>query len=181
MIHFLFVFPKFHDTLGLCSYEYWVFICRGTFNFQRLIAFSQLERHPPGESNHMKSNSLRYLRDSEGKGLFGCVVLIVLFILALFVTIKLAPIYYANYNMESEIKTEVSRAGARALTDDIIVKDVLSLAKRNNIQLKKEDITVQRFAGQIHIEVNYSVPVDFLIFERGFDFRIKESSFIGSL
>ena len=129
----------------------------------------------------MKSNGLRLLRDSEGKGLFGCVVLIVLFLATIFVTIKLAPIYYANYNLESEVKTEVSRAGAHSLTDEVIIKDVLNLAKRNEIQLKKENISVQRFAGQIHIELNYSVPVDFIIFERDLDFRIKESSFIGSL
>ena len=129
----------------------------------------------------MKSNGLRLLRDSEGKGLFGCVVLIVLFLATIFVTIKLAPIYYANYNLESEVKTEVSRAGAHSLTDEVIIKDVLNLAKRNEIRLKKENISVQRFAGQIHIELNYSVPVDFIIFERDLDFRIKESSFIGSL
>ena len=78
----------------------------------------------------MKSKGLRILRDSEGKGLFGCMVLLVVFIAVVFVAIKLAPLYYSNYNMESDLKTEVSRAGAHSFTDDQIVKDILDLAKK---------------------------------------------------
>jgi hypothetical protein len=129
----------------------------------------------------MKSNGLRILHDSEGKGVFGCMVLLVVFIAAVFIIVKLAPLYYSNYSLEAEVKTEISRAGAHSLTDETVIRDILNLAKRNEIQLKQENISIQRYAGQIHVEVNYSIPVDFLILERDINFKIKESSFIGSL
>jgi len=129
----------------------------------------------------MKSNSLRILHDSEGKGLFGCVVLLVVFIAAVFVIAKLAPLYYANYSLETEVKTEVSRAGAHSFSDETVIKDILDLAKRNEVPLQKENITIQRSAGQIHIKVVYSIPVDFLILQRDINFEIKGSSFIGSI
>jgi len=67
------------------------------------------------------------------------------------------------------------------MDDETIVRDLMAVAKRNDIRLKKEDIKVERFAGQIHFEVHYAVPVDFLLFSATINFHIKASSFIGTL
>jgi hypothetical protein len=139
------------------------------------------ENRPPGESGIMKSKGLRSLSGSEGKGFFGCVVSLVLFGIAVYLAIALGPHYYANFNFEAEVKTIVSRAATHAFTDEGIIKDVMDMAKRNEIKLEREDIKIDRFAGQLHIKVNYSVPVDFVIFERDINFRIDASSYIGAL
>jgi hypothetical protein len=121
------------------------------------------------------------LRECEGKGLLGCAVFIVLMGVVIVLAIKLGPIYYANFNLESDVKTEASRAGARFTDDETIIRDLMAMARRSNIRLKREDIRVERFAGQIHLEVRYAVPVDYLFFERKLNFHIKASSFVGSL
>jgi hypothetical protein len=121
------------------------------------------------------------LRSSEGKGLIGCAIFIVLAGVAIFLAIKLGPIYYANYNFESELRTEVSRAGARFLDDETVTRDILDIARRNDIRLTKKNIKIERYAGQIHIDVIYSVPVDFAFLDRDVRFQIKVSSFIGTL
>jgi len=121
------------------------------------------------------------LYDYQGKGLLGCFIFLLLLTAAIIVALKLGPIYYANFNFESDIKTETSRAGARFLDNETITKDILALAKKNEIRIKKEDIKIDRYAGQIHIEVTYSVPVDLIFFERDLNFKIKASSFVGSL
>ncbi len=129
----------------------------------------------------MKSKGLSSLRGSEGKGIIGCILFIVLFCVAIFLAITLGPIYYSNFSLESDVKTEASRAGARFLDDETVIKDILDMAKRKEIPLTREGINVQRFAGQIHIEVHYGVPVDFLIMRRNINFEIRASSFIGTL
>ncbi len=128
----------------------------------------------------MRSNGVS-LRACEGKGLFGCMVFLILLTAAIIVALKLGPIYYTNYSFESDVRTEASRAGARFLDDETIVKDLMALGKKNEIRIKKENIIIDRFAGQIHIEVHYAVPVDFIFFRRHLNFKIKTSSFIGSL
>jgi hypothetical protein len=128
----------------------------------------------------MRSDGLS-LRDCEGKGVLGCAVFLVLLGVAIVLAIKLGPIYYANFNFESEIETEASRAGARFMDDETIIRDLMAMAKRNDIRLKKEDIKVERYAGQVHIEVQYAVPVDYVFFQRDVKFHIKASSFVGSL
>jgi hypothetical protein len=129
----------------------------------------------------MRSKYFRRLNDSEGKGIVGCVILIVLFGVAIYLGIVLSPIYYSNFNFESGLKTEISRAGAHFLEDEVIAKDIMDLAKRNEIRLTRQNITIDRFAGQIHIKVRYSVPVDFILFEHDLGFKIDESSFVGTL
>lgn len=106
---------------------------------------------------------------------------IILLAAAIYVGIVLVPIYYANFNFENDVKTTASRAGSHFFDNDTIIKDVMDLAKKNEIRLTRQDIKVDRFAGQLHILVNYAVPVDFVLFERDLNFKIEASSFIGSL
>jgi hypothetical protein len=129
----------------------------------------------------MKTRIYRDLRSSEGKGMIGCMLSIVLMAAAIYFGIILVPIYYANFNFENDIKTTASRAGAHFYDNQRIIKDILVLAKRNEIRITKNDIKLERFAGQLHIRVDYSVPVDFIILERDLDFEIVASSFVGSL
>jgi hypothetical protein len=130
----------------------------------------------------MKSTNLnRLFHESEGKGLLGCLISIVLLGVAVFLAITLGPIYYSNLNFESDVKTEVHRAAAHALSSDTMVKDILDLARRNEISLKKQNIQIERYAGQVHVTVDYSVPVDLLVIDHDFIFKITVSSFIGSL
>ncbi|MDM7994316.1 MAG: DUF4845 domain-containing protein [Acidobacteriota bacterium] len=129
----------------------------------------------------MKTSLLRELRSSEGKGVIGCLLSIVMLAVAIYLGIVLFPIYYSNFNFENDVKTVASRAGAHFLDNQQITKDILSLAKKNEIRIKREDIKLERFAGQLHIRVDYSVPVDFIIMERDLNFEIEASSFIGTL
>ena len=129
----------------------------------------------------MKSQDRHILRDIEGKGMIGCVIFLVLIVIAIFLAIQVVPIYYSNYSIESEIKTEVSRAGAHFLEDETIIRDIRAMGKKNDVLLEKENIKIQRLAGQIVIDVNYSVLVDFIIFERDLNFHIRASSFVGTI
>ena len=129
----------------------------------------------------MKSQRFQRLLDPEGKGLIGCLAALVLLGVGIYLGITLGPIYYSNYNFESEIKTEVSRAGSHLFDDETIIKDVIDLGKRNEIRVERKDIKIDRFAGQMHINVKYSVPVDFIFMQKNMTFRVTASSFVGSL
>jgi hypothetical protein len=126
----------------------------------------------------MKFQISRRLRDSDGKGMIGCMALIVLTLTALFLTAKLAPIYYSKNALESDIQAEAGRAGAGSLDDEAITKFILESAQKNELPIEKNNIQVRRFAGQISIEVDYNVPVDFGIMSHNLNFQTKASSLI---
>lgn len=113
--------------------------------------------------------------------MIGCMLLIVLIGAAIYIGIVLTPILYSDFNLESGLKTEVSRAGARFLDDETIVKDIIDLGRSNDINLTRQNISIERFAGQVHIRVQYSVPIDFILFERDITFKSEGSTFVGSL
>ena len=121
------------------------------------------------------------MRNQEGKGAVGCLLFLMVAAIVIFLTARIGPAYYANKSLEADLRTEASRAGANFLSDESIVKNVLDLARRNEIRLKRENVKLERFAGQILITVSYSVPVDLIVTERTMEFKIKASSFIGRL
>ncbi len=129
----------------------------------------------------MRSDYFRRLNETEGKGIVGCMLLIVIVGVAIYLGIVLAPILYADFNLESGVKTEVSRAGAHFLDDETIAKDIIDIGRRNEIRLTRQNISVERFAGQVHIRVQYSVRVDFILFERDLTFKTEGSTFVGTL
>jgi hypothetical protein len=122
----------------------------------------------------------RGLRGSDGKGMIGCIIFLVLIGTAIFLAIRLVPLYYSNQNFKSDVEAEVSRAAAKSLQNEIIVDNILATAKMYDIELTQEDIKVDRFAGQVHVAVNYTVPVNFALFRRGLKFHIEVSSFVGT-
>jgi hypothetical protein len=132
----------------------------------------------------MRSIGFATLRDSDGKGFLGCMGAIIALAALIFVGIKLGPVYYSNYVFEEELKSVVSRAGSRYTPDDKIITEIVELAQQNGINITHEkagnNIKIERFAGQIHIKVQYFVPVDFLIIRRNLRFHTELSSFTAS-
>ncbi len=129
--------------------------------------------------NHQCNDRFMRLCEPAGRALLGCLFFLALTAIAGVLGFKLGPVYYSNSSFESAVKTEIARAGARYLDDETIVNDVIDLARRDDIRLKREDITLERFAGQVHLTVRHSVPVDFVLFEHTLNFECKASSFIG--
>jgi hypothetical protein len=125
---------------------------------------------------------LSYLqKNCDGKGTLGCLVSLLLLGAMILITVQAGPPYFAYRGLEGDVKTEVSRAGARFYSDEVLIQNILDVAKKNEISLKKEDIKVERIAGQVQVVIHYSVPIDFIFLQRTVGFNIKASSFIGTL
>jgi len=121
------------------------------------------------------------LKGCDGKGVLGCLATLVLLSAAAFVGVKIGPTYFAYKGLEADVKTEVSRAGAHFFSDQTIVENILDVAKKNSVPLRKEDVKVEHIGGQLHVVVDYSVPVDLILVATTINFEIKASSLIGSL
>jgi hypothetical protein len=127
-----------------------------------------------------RSNRVRG-RGEDGKGSLGCLVSILLAGAAILIGVRVGPPYFAYKGLEGDVKTEVSRAGARFFGNEVVKQNILDVARKNEVRLKDENVRVERFAGQIHVVVEYSVPVDLFVTQHTFDFKIKASSFVGTL
>lgn len=125
--------------------------------------------------------AMNFLHRDEGKGAVGCLVSLLILAIGILVTAKVGPPFFAFKSFEADVKTEISRAGAHFYDDELLMRNILDLAKRNEVPLREEEIKIERFAGQIFVKINYSVPVDLIVYQRDMDFDIAASSFIGRL
>lgn len=129
----------------------------------------------------MKQDSVWNLRKQDGKGMMGCVFSLLLLLVGGIAGVRLFPPYYAHKSFQTDVRTEISRAGAQFLDDETVMKNILALARRNEIRLSRSNVKLERFAGQIQATVRYSVPVDFFVFKKDMEFEIQASSFVGKL
>ena len=121
------------------------------------------------------------MRNEEGKGLAGCLTFLLITVAVAAVGVKIWPDYYACASMNTDLKTEVSRAGANFLDEDVLMKNIIQLAKRNEIKLEKDQVKIERFAGQYNVTVIFITPIDLYLFTWNMNCTLKASSFIGRL
>jgi len=129
----------------------------------------------------IKQDNVWNLRKQDGKGMVGCMFALLLLFVGGIAGIRLFPPYYAHKSFQTDVRTEASRAGAQFLDDETVMKNILAMGKRNEIRLTRDNVKLERFAGQIHITVKYSVPVDFIVFKKDMEFEVQASSFVGKL
>jgi hypothetical protein len=123
----------------------------------------------------------RILSDCGGKGTLGCLFTMILAGAAVLAAVQTGPPYIAYSNLKGDLATEVSLAGAHFYTDEILVQNILEAAKKDEVNLARENITVERSARKLNVIIDYSIPVNFFFVQHTFDFEIRTSSFVGSL
>ncbi len=113
--------------------------------------------------------------------MMGCLLSLVLLGVLILITFRVGPPYFAWKSFESDLRKETSRAGANLYDEETVIKSVLDLAKRNELPLKRENITVERAAGTISITVRVTLPMDLIVYQRDVNYEIKTTSLVGRL
>jgi hypothetical protein len=144
-----------------------------------------MKQHLLGTGITMNSSLIRkffsFFSSADGKGTTGCLFSLALIAAVSLAGIRVVPVYYAVKSFETDMQTEVSRAGAHFYGDEVILNNLVELAKRNELRIEREQIKLERLAGQVFVKIHYTTSVDFIVFERDLSFDMKASSFIGRL
>jgi len=86
---------------------------------------------------------------------------------------KMVPPYIANYQLQDALQDESRFAltGYPKKTDSDIRDDVAKKAKDLGIALKPDDVKVSVVSGEVDISLDYSVPVDLLVYQFALSFH----------
>jgi len=99
-------------------------------------------------------------------------LMIVLLISMVFAGIKVLPAYIDNYQMQDAVESEARFAiGSRLALKDIRA-DILKKVKEIGIPATDEDIKVVTNQGVVQITIDYSVPIDLLVYKYIKDFHV---------
>lgn len=98
-------------------------------------------------------------RRERGEGQLGCLVGLIILALAVFVAWKMVPIKVKAAEVRGVVVDEAKSAGTH--NDKVIMGNILSKAHEDNLPLTEENVKISRGGGNITIDVNYVVPVEF--------------------
>ena len=102
---------------------------------------------------------MRRFRGQRGEGQFGCVVSLAVLLIAIFVAYKMVPIKVKAAELRGEVVDQAKNAGTRS--DERILAEIVNKGQSLGLPVGKESVTIRRAATTIHVDVKYTVPVEF--------------------
>jgi hypothetical protein len=102
-------------------------------------------------------------------------ILIVLCVLGavVFVAAKIVPVYFANYQFQDSVQTEVRFAVVNypTKTADDLQNDLWKKAQELGIPTQKDAIRVAMDNHGVEIDLDYSVPIDLVVYQLNLQFH----------
>ncbi len=113
-------------------------------------------------------------RRELGEGQIGCLVGLVLLLVAGMVAYKMIPIKVRAAEMRETVIDEAKSAGAH--TDKQMISAILREAERLDLPVAEENIEIVRRAGQVRVDVKYTVVVEFPGYVYNWNFHHKQEN-----
>ena len=116
----------------------------------------------------------RNRRSERGEGQFGCLVGLVLLLVAGLVAYKLIPVKVKSAELRDTVVDEAKSAGrhSNAAMPKNITNNILTKAKQLELPVEEKDVKVTRTPNNyVRVEVTYTVPVQFPGFVYNWNFR----------
>jgi Domain of unknown function (DUF4845) len=101
----------------------------------------------------------------HGGGRLKALLYTVILIIAVFVVYKVLPPYVAEYQLADKMQEQARFAVVNRYTDEQIRDNIYKVAQDLDIdEVKREDIKVTATQSVVRISVDYTVPVDFMVY-----------------
>ena len=108
-------------------------------------------------------------RWERGEGRFGCLVGLVLLLIAGLIAYRMIPVKVKTADLRDTVVDESKSAGRH--NDKVIRANILHKAEQLELPVATEDIKIKRTSSYIRIEVKYTVPVEFPGYTYNWSFR----------
>ena len=108
-------------------------------------------------------------RWERGEGRFGCLVGLVLLLLAGLIAYRMIPVKVKTADLRDTVEDESKSAGRH--NDKVIMANILHKAEQLELPVTKDDVRIKRANSYIKIDVKYTVPVEFPGYTYQWEFR----------
>ncbi len=111
-------------------------------------------------------------RDGQhGGGALRAIIWTVILLTFVFVCYKIVPPYYANYEFEDWLKTQVPFLMVNHTTDDALIAAILKETKNEGMPVTKDNVKIIQNTSQgINVQIDYNVPVDLIVYSTNLHF-----------
>jgi hypothetical protein len=117
-------------------------------------------------------NSLQHRRsrNERGEGKLKAIVYTVILVLAVYVAVKLVPVYVAEYQLKDKMDEQARFAVVNRYSEDQIKDQLFKVVQDLDIPAKRDDIKVTNTNHGLSISLTYSVPVDLMFYKTDLTF-----------
>lgn len=91
-------------------------------------------------------------------------------IAAVFVAFKVVPAYVANYQLKDKMTEQATFAVVNHYSEDQIKDNIFRTMQDLEIPATRDDVKVRNTPTGLAITVNYTVPVDLMVFKTDLNF-----------
>ena len=102
-------------------------------------------------------------RPQRGFLSFGLIVSLLVLASIVFLALRLLPPYISNYECEQAVQALALQATYTNMSEDDIMKSVISKADGYGIELEPHQVKVHKAEGTVDITAHYAVPVDLMV------------------
>jgi uncharacterized membrane protein len=112
----------------------------------------------------------RHRRFERGEGRLKGILLVVIVVLAIYSAWKVVPVYVNEYQLSDKMQEQARYAVVNRYTEDQIRDNIFKVIQDLDIPAKREDIKVVSNNSMVKISLEYSVPVDVLMYHTDIHF-----------
>jgi hypothetical protein len=117
------------------------------------------------------NQTLKTSRHAErGEGRLKALLYFAFLIVAVFVAFKILPAYVADYQLKDKMSETARFAIVNRYTEEQIKDNIFHTIQDLDIPANRDDVKVANTNHGIEISVNYTVPVDFLVYKTDLNF-----------
>ena len=119
---------------------------------------------------------LRQRRFERGEGKLKGIIIAVVVVLFIYSAIKIVPAYVNDYQLSDKMQEQARFAVVNHYTEDQIRDNIFKIVQDLDIPAKREDIKVVATNSVVKISVEYTVPVDVLMYHTELHFSPNSES-----
>jgi hypothetical protein len=123
---------------------------------------------------HHGRRAAAQLRNQAGEGKLKAIIYTAVFVLVIYAAVKIVPAYVTEYQLTDKMQEQARFAVVNRYTEDQIRDNIWAVVKDLEIPAKREDIKVSATNSLVRISLDYTVPVDLLVYH--FDLHFTPSS-----
>jgi hypothetical protein len=109
-------------------------------------------------------------RSQRGEGKLKAIVYTVILAAAVYVAVKVVPVYVAEYQLKDKISEQARFAVVNRYSEEQVRDIIFKVIQDLEIPAKREDIKVQSTNNGMRISVSYTVPVDLAVYKTELNF-----------
>jgi hypothetical protein len=109
-------------------------------------------------------------RSERGGGAIKAILWTAILVYGAFVAYKILPAYVAEYQLADKMSEQARFAIVNRYSEDQVRDNIFKVVQDLDIPVKREDITVVVTQAVVKISLEYTVPVDLLVYHMGLHF-----------